>query len=120
VPRAPRFLLALDYVTNDEQGWQAHCPICDCEGMTINPDRHRALWIFSCPDGCGHEEIERWLQADTRMYPEQSDDEYARLWMCFMLAPTIEICEALLRGEEVVDSRLDQTWLKRFRAAGIY
>lgn len=37
-----------------------------------------------------------------------------RLWRAFMLAPSIEVCEALLRGESVPVSRLDPVWVRRF------
>jgi hypothetical protein len=41
-------------------------------------------------------------------------DQDRRLWRAFMLAPTIEVCEALLRGEEVPLGQLDQEWVRRF------
>jgi hypothetical protein len=44
---------------------------------------------------------ERWPDAD-------------RLWRAFMLAPSIEVCEALLRGESVPLDRLDTDWVQRF------
>jgi hypothetical protein len=31
-----------------------------------------------------------------------------------MLAPSIEVCEALLRGESVPLDRLDPVWVRRF------
>jgi hypothetical protein len=31
-----------------------------------------------------------------------------------MLSPSIEVCEALLRGESVPVSRLDPLWVQRF------
>lgn len=37
-----------------------------------------------------------------------------RLWRAFMLSPSIEVCEALLRGESVPLSRLDPVWVRRF------
>lgn len=37
-----------------------------------------------------------------------------RLWKIMMLAPTIEICEAMLRGEAVPVDRLDPEWVRRF------
>jgi hypothetical protein len=37
-----------------------------------------------------------------------------RLWRAFILAPSIEVCEALLRGESVPLSRLDPVWVRRF------
>lgn len=40
--------------------------------------------------------------------------EAARVWRAVMLAPALEACEALLRGETVPDERLDQEWVERF------
>jgi hypothetical protein len=37
-----------------------------------------------------------------------------RLWKIMMLAPTIEIAEALLRGDPVPINRLDPVWVERF------
>jgi hypothetical protein len=37
-----------------------------------------------------------------------------RLWKAIMLAPSLEICEALLRGESVPLDRLNPEWVKRF------
>jgi len=38
----------------------------------------------------------------------------ARLHRAIMLAPTLTICEALLRGEEVPRSQLDPDWATRY------
>lgn len=46
--------------------------------------------------------------------PRYIGDHYSRrLWRAIMLSPTIEICEALLRGENVPTSQLDPLWVKR-------
>jgi hypothetical protein len=37
-----------------------------------------------------------------------------RLWRAFMLAPSLEVCVALLRGESVPIDRLDAEWTRRF------
>jgi len=37
-----------------------------------------------------------------------------RMWKAMMLAPTIDICEALLRGEKVPPSKLRPEWVERF------
>lgn len=37
-----------------------------------------------------------------------------RTFRAMMLAPTVEICEALLRGEDVPVSALDQEWAKAY------
>lgn len=38
----------------------------------------------------------------------------ARIWRAVMLSPTIEVCDALLRGERVPVERLDVEWVERF------
>jgi hypothetical protein len=40
--------------------------------------------------------------------------EADRVFKAMMLAPTLEICEALLRGERVPLTKLDSEWAKRF------
>ena len=42
-----------------------------------------------------------------------SDDEARRGWQAMMLAPTIAICQALLRGESVPVDELRPEWVKR-------
>lgn len=37
-----------------------------------------------------------------------------RVWRAMMLAPTLEVFEALVRGESVPLDRLDQEWVRRF------
>jgi hypothetical protein len=53
------------------------------------------------------DELER---ARSRRRAEEAD----RGWRAMMLAPTLEICRALLRGECVPVSRLDALWVRRF------
>jgi len=36
------------------------------------------------------------------------------LWKALVLAPSVEICEALLAGEAVPIERLDPGWVRRF------
>jgi hypothetical protein len=43
-----------------------------------------------------------------------SGEALQRLWVAVMLAPTLELVEALLRGEDVPVDRLDREWLRRF------
>jgi hypothetical protein len=43
-----------------------------------------------------------------------SAGETRRAWRAMMLAPTLEVCEALLRGEMVPIDRLDPEWVERF------
>jgi hypothetical protein len=38
----------------------------------------------------------------------------ARIWRAIMLAPSLEVCEALLRAESVPVDHLDAEWVKRF------
>lgn len=35
-------------------------------------------------------------------------------WLAMMLAPNLEICVALLNGEDVPVEKLDQEWVRRF------
>lgn len=37
-----------------------------------------------------------------------------RLWRAVMLAPTAELCDALLRGQHVPLERLDPAWVAKF------
>jgi hypothetical protein len=41
-------------------------------------------------------------------------EDARRGWRAMMLAPTIEICQALLRGESVPVDELRPEWVKRF------
>jgi hypothetical protein len=44
-----------------------------------------------------------------------TDGSYeALVFRAMMLAPTVTICEALLRGEEVPVSQLDPVWARRY------
>jgi hypothetical protein len=45
------------------------------------------------------------------------DDEARRGWQAMMLAPTLEVCRALLRGESVPLDLLDAEWVGRFGRA---
>jgi hypothetical protein len=56
--------------------------------------------------------------------PVDSEDSHSsrwpdagRLWRAFMLAPTLEICAALLADESVPLDRLDVEWVTRFGLA---
>jgi hypothetical protein len=46
--------------------------------------------------------------------PRLTTDRDARLWRAMMLAPSVEVCEALLLGEAVPLDRLDPEWVARF------
>jgi hypothetical protein len=43
-----------------------------------------------------------------------SDDECRRGWQAMMLAPTLEVCRALLHGESVPVDKLRAEWVARF------
>jgi len=49
--------------------------------------------------------------------PPDAEPQRSRLreiWKAMMLSPTLEVCEALLRGESVPLERLDPEWVARF------
>lgn len=39
---------------------------------------------------------------------------FSRFWKCMMLAPSLEVCGALLAGQQVPVARLDPKWVDRF------
>ena len=51
---------------------------------------------------------------DPRFEPAADHDACRRLWQAIVLSPRLEVCEALLRGEQVPRSALDPLWAKRF------
>jgi hypothetical protein len=57
-----------------------------------------------------------WLSTLTVLDNEQpADREWLRLvGMAVLLAPTVEIADALLRGESVPLDQLDQRWVRRY------
>jgi hypothetical protein len=46
--------------------------------------------------------------------PEMLEEEARRGWRAMMLAPSLEIYTALLRGESVPVEQLDPDWVGRF------
>jgi hypothetical protein len=40
--------------------------------------------------------------------------ELQRIYQAMMLAPQVDVCDALLRGESVPPEHLDPDWVKRF------
>jgi hypothetical protein len=44
--------------------------------------------------------------------PANLDWDTARIWRALMLAPSLEVCVALLNREPVPASRLDPAWVK--------
>jgi hypothetical protein len=44
--------------------------------------------------------------------PANLDWDTPRIWRAIMLAPTLEVCVALLNREPVPVSRLDPAWVK--------
>jgi hypothetical protein len=54
-------------------------------------------------------------QDPKRLALESADrDALAQLLKAVRLAPTLEVCEALCRGERVPISRLDPEWVKAY------
>lgn len=47
-------------------------------------------------------------------WDDASEQELRHLYAAIMLAPSLEVCEALLRGEHVPDDRLDPEWAARY------
>ena len=43
-----------------------------------------------------------------------TDSDTARIWRAMMLAPRLDVCQALLRGESVPIEKLDPEWVRRF------
>lgn len=46
------------------------------------------------------------------------DRQWARVWRAVLLAPSLDVCEALLAGERVPLDRLDPEWAERFGRRG--
>jgi hypothetical protein len=51
-------------------------------------------------------------------YVEAERERLRRIYVAMMLSPTIEVCEALLRGESVPPSAVDPVWARRFGLEG--
>jgi hypothetical protein len=49
-----------------------------------------------------------------RLLAKAERQRLQRIWKAMMLAPTLEVCEALLRGESVPLECLDGEWEARF------
>jgi hypothetical protein len=47
-------------------------------------------------------------------WDDASEEELRQLYAAIMLAPTLAVCEALLRGEDVPPERLDPEWAERY------
>lgn len=109
--KQPAFLAALDNVTETDTGWIADCPNWGC-GAATEISASDGIWRFNCDNQCTHEETVDYLQPGASLYCDQ--DATKRLWRALMLAPTLEVLEALLKGQNVPRSRLDATWAKRF------
>ncbi len=54
------------------------------------------------------------LEERQRLLTAPERHAWNRAWRAVMLSPSIEVCEALLRGESVPVDRLDPVWVKRF------
>lgn len=102
----PAFLEALTNVLQTDTGWIADCPHWGCGAvLEIEPGP-----VFACDAGCPHEDIIDYLQPD----PTEDAQATRRLWRALMLAPTLEVLEALLASQHVPRSRLDAVWARRF------
>lgn len=111
----PRFLQALDSVDDlGEQGYVAKCPIC--RGLLL-VEAVEGMWTFSCDDDCDHDEICAWLEIKDLRVEAGYDD---RLYMSLMLATTAEVWKALMQGDPVDPAVLDQEYLQRYQALGMW
>lgn len=110
---APALLRALEHVLEAGAGWIARCPVWGCtELLTIEPDHHAGRWRLECDGEHTEQEIVEYLRCDTSL-----DQSYLRrLWRAVALAPTLGVCEALLRGQNVPRSALDALWARRLGA----
>lgn len=52
-------------------------------------------------------------EEEARRLHDPERDFWNLMWRVLVLSPTIEVCVALLRGEDVPTSRLDPEWLER-------
>jgi hypothetical protein len=70
---------------------------------TLEPLRHPAVLD-------AHEALE----LEEQMRRLRAEDETTRIWRAVMLAPTLEVCRALLAGERVPLTQLDPVWVRKF------
>lgn len=54
------------------------------------------------------------LEEEARQADALTVQAWRRVWRAVMLSPSLEVCEALLRGERVPLDRLDPDWVRRF------
>jgi hypothetical protein len=106
----PAFLRALDDVVPRGSGWAARCPVFGCGGPLLI-DAVDGVWRFDCLD---HDDgdVVAYLDCDTRVLDDA--DALAKLAKIIVLAPTLDVAEAMLRGERVPRSRLDADGLRRY------
>jgi hypothetical protein len=104
----PALLRALDHVIETDDGYIADCPIWGCGELT-ELTVSAGMWTASCDAGHTTEDLVAYLQCDMRV--DQADTR--RLWRAVVLAPSLEVCEALLRGQDVPRSQLDPLWARR-------
>lgn len=106
----PALLRGLDHVAQTTHGYQAECPICrGYLAVTRGPLR----WQLECAT-CTEDELSRWLRCDLTSAHPTGDYPLAVL-RAIRLAPTLEVCQALLRGERVPVRALDPVWARRYR-----
>jgi hypothetical protein len=54
------------------------------------------------------------VQREVARLMQRDADALDRVWRAMMLARSLEVCEALLRGESVPLEQLDPEWVARF------
>lgn len=106
----PRLLRALDNTHPTDNGWTAECPHFGC-GATLHITHDTHEWRLHCEQGCTHQELVDYLQADTRLDPITSN----RAWRALCLSPTPTVWQALLENQAVPIAALDPLWARRFR-----
>lgn len=54
------------------------------------------------------------IELEEKVRALRREDPTTRTWRAMMLAPTLEVCRALLAGDKVPLSTLDPEWVRRF------
>lgn len=107
----PAFLRALNHARETPTGWIAQCPAWGCDNLleiTVDGDHYH----LACETHT-HQDIVSYLDL-TELELRTDPITASRAWRALMLAPTIEIWQALLDGQAVPVSQLDPLWARRF------
>lgn len=91
------------------QGPNATAPRCTCERECLHSGRK--LTTLRTWDDAPLDALEPVL---AKFRDSAARREGREMIKAVRLAPTLEVCEALLRDEPVPKSRLDQEWLSRY------